>query len=54
MTEWTQLFEFLGGGDDRDLDIYSCSNVAHAKRTLHIKYPINMRNTMLIVHLQEK
>ena len=47
MTEWTQLFEFHGGGDDKDLDVYGCCYVAHAKRTLHTKYPNNISNAML-------
>ena len=45
--ECTQLFGFCGGGDDKVLERYSCCNVAHAKRTLHIKYPNNISNAML-------
>ena len=42
MTECTQSFLFCGGGHDRVLDMYGCCNVAHAKRTLHIRYPNNI------------
>ena len=47
ITECTQLFEFCSGGDDRVLERYGCCNVAHAKRTLHIKYPNSISNAML-------
>ena len=45
--EWVHLFGFLGGGEDNVLERYSCCNVAHAKRTLHIKHPNNISNAML-------
>ena len=47
ITECVHLFGFFGGGDDNILERYGCCNVAHAKRTLHIKYPNNIRNAML-------
>ena len=47
ITECTQLFGFHGGGDDKVLERYGCCNVAHAKRTLHTKYPNNINNAML-------
>ena len=34
-------------GEDMVLDMYGCCNVAHAKRTLHIKHPKNKSNAML-------
>ena len=47
ITECIQLFGFHSGGDDNVLQRYGCCNVAHAKRTLHIKYPNNISNAML-------
>ena len=38
---------FLCGGDENVLERYGCCNIAHAKRTLHIKYPNNISNAML-------
>ena len=42
------LFGFIGGGEDNVLERYGCCNVAHAKRTLHIKHPKNISNAMLL------
>ena len=47
MTECTQSFLFYGGGDDRFLDMYDCCSIAHAKRTLHIRYPNNISSAMV-------
>ena len=50
MTEHTHSFLFCGGGEDRvcfGVDIYGWCNVAHAKRTLHIKYPNMASGTMM-------
>ena len=47
ITECIQLFGFHGVGDDKVLERYGCCNIAHAKRTLHIKYPNNISNAML-------
>ena len=47
ITECIHLFGFCGGGDDNVLERYGCCNIAHAKRTLHIKYPNNVSNAML-------
>ena len=44
--ECVHLFKFFGGGDDNVLDRYGCCNVAHAKRTLHNKYPNNISSAM--------
>ena len=47
ITECVHLFGFFGGGVDNILVRYGCCNVAHAKRTLHNKYPNNISNAML-------
>ena len=47
ITECTQSFGFRAGGNHKDLERYGCCNVAHAKRTLHIKYPNNTSNAMM-------
>ena len=47
MIECTHLFLFGGGGDDGVLDILGHCNTAHAKRTLHIKYPGNISSAMV-------
>ena len=47
ITECIQLFGFHGGGDNNVLERYGCCNVAHAKRTLHIKYSQTISNAML-------
>ena len=47
MTECTQSFLFCGGGDDRVLDMYGCCSIAHAKRTLHIRYPNDISSAMV-------
>ena len=48
MTKCTQSFLFCGGGDDRVLDMEGCCRVAHAKRTLHMRYPNNISCTMVL------
>ena len=45
MTKCTYSFLFCGGDDDRVLDMYSCCSIAHAKRTLHIRYSNDMSST---------
>ena len=50
MTECTHSFLFCGRGEDRvcfSVDIYGWCNVAHAKRTLHMKYPNMASGTMM-------
>ena len=47
ITECAHLFGFFSGGDDNVLERYGCCNIAHAKRTLHMKYPNNISNAML-------
>ena len=48
------LIGIFGRGADNVLERYGCCNVAHAKRKLHIRYPINISNIMLKVYLKEK
>ena len=51
MTECTHSFLFCGRGEDRAcfrVDIYGWCNVAHTKRTLHIKYPNMASGTMVL------
>ena len=47
ITECIQLFGFCSGGTIMFWKGYGCCNIAHAKRTLHIKYPNNISNAML-------
>ena len=50
MTECIHSFLFCGGGEDKVcfwVEIYGWCKVAHAKRTLHIKYP-NMASGIML------
>ena len=47
ITQCVHLFGFFGGGADNVLVRYGCCNIAHAKRTLHNKYPKDISNAML-------
>ena len=51
MCPFIRIFQW---GEDNVLEKYGCCNVAHAKRTLHIKHPNNTCNIMLKVYLKEK
>ena len=54
ITDHVHLLGFYSRGADNDLEKYGCCNVAHAKRTLHIKYHNNINNAMLKLYLKEK